>query len=750
MDSNQSRIGYTAAVQQYIPWSWTIQSEDPQRHPCQQPLDTLLAHGITVIISGILGVIVGHSRFQERLRPERKSDNPSRKEKWCIIFHPIIKALLWVTRKIPWFIPLAVHIGACAIIAIGTKRSLGSKEAYHANFTIGEYFQLLLQLPRGGHFFLGMMMEKAREKNRRLALPCTADVENSSVEEPSKKPCPWENAFQAQVIAETLLQLIATPAMAKVVNHAMKNGLYGTSPKWAALMHVGALYYTICVVVVAVLAFLVVVPSSGLELKRQGGGSMKAKLSTSGLEKLVWRFFVLGWGLFNFVVTVFLGGIVNRRFISWPSKEEKAELSAVQERYWSLEREPLPGFKHAFLKLRTGVKLHYISNADEVTEAKNVAVFIHGFPDSFLLWHNLLTSNSLKDYILIAVDLPGYGGSDALPKYGANEVLDTLTDFILAMRTRFLKEEAKMVVVSHDWGGLIAARLASEANQLADRFVIASACIPQHATSNAFAKLNPAKQMLHTYVQRPWKNFSLLKNAYRTLTPVLSQIGRSFYIFCFNLPYPLSTFWATFGNYWLLFATNKCQAGLLKPNGTWKREPTTSEVATFRAMSSGPGIAQFEAAHGKYPDAVRKRIGDFGMSEKIRVYREGLFLGTWEKSLETVVALSEIPVSEARSGSGSGGNLFGNGPVGALRAPTTVVFGEHDVGFEKRIALDGIDDYLPKRSQVLYLYGAGHWIPHEDCWNILESVVEWAMGDEALPLKQRFGGVKGVKSLVEQ
>lgn len=100
-----------------------------------------------------------------------------------------------------------------------------------------------------------------------------------------------------------------------------------------------------------------------------------------------------------------------------------------------------------------------------------------GFPDSCLLWRKILPASSLDSHILIAVDLPGYGGSDNLPKYGANEVLETMSEFILGMREEFLQAQAKCVVVSHDWGGIVAARLACEANQLADRWVIASAVI---------------------------------------------------------------------------------------------------------------------------------------------------------------------------------------------------------------------------------------------------------------------------------
>lgn len=61
------------------------------------------------------------------------------------------------------------------------------------------------------------------------------------------------------------------------------------------------------------------------------------------------------------------------------TEEEKRELAAAQERVWSLDREPLPGFKHSFFKTSTGASLHYVINQGaESSMAKNVAVFIHG------------------------------------------------------------------------------------------------------------------------------------------------------------------------------------------------------------------------------------------------------------------------------------------------------------------------------------------------------------------------------------
>lgn len=61
-----------------------------------------------------------------------------------------------------------------------------------------------------------------------------------------------------------------------------------------------------------------------------------------------------------------------------------------------------------------------------------------------------------------------------MPSYGAYDMLETMTEFILDMRKQYLQADKKVVIATHDWGALIGARLASEAAQLADRWVITS------------------------------------------------------------------------------------------------------------------------------------------------------------------------------------------------------------------------------------------------------------------------------------
>lgn len=445
------------------------------------------------------------------------------------------------------------------------------------------------------------------------------------------------------------------------------------------------------------------------------------------LARPAWEGFKLAYGLVALVVTVaaagWRGGVFTKN--SRMSEEERKELVIAQEMYWSLskQKQPIPGFEHEFCTSATGIQMHYIVNAEMVEKkAKSVVIFVHGFPDSCFLWRNILASleRSNEDSALIAVDLPGYGGSGSLDVYDASTVFEAMTGFILQMRERYLEEDGKVVVVAHDWGTIISMRLASEAGVLADRWILTSGVIPEHLKSNVESLLTSSKRMLHTFAAHP-TNIRLLKTALFQLLPIASQLLKSFYIFIFNLPYPLACFFATFGNFWFLRLTHRIQAPL---NARGKRQECLQPKSSAKYLAAVlPGDVQLSmlTVDGYAYPGVKNRNNDFGMGEKIRLYREGLALGTWEKSIESIVALSELAGRNAapagpgrrRRRSSMSRALFDEGPVGALRAPATIIYGRKDSAFEPRLCLNGLGDYIGRDSQVFVLRNGGHWLPNE-------------------------------------
>jgi pimeloyl-ACP methyl ester carboxylesterase len=182
---------------------------------------------------------------------------------------------------------------------------------------------------------------------------------------------------------------------------------------------------------------------------------------------------------------------------------------------------------------------------------------------------------------------------------------------------------------------------------------------------------------------------------------------------------------------------------------------TPFQAGDCLAALSGPGAAQLDKPVGKlsYPASIRRRLNDYGLGEKIRIYRENLLFGTWEKSLETIVALSEITTSpiSPRKGSDPSG-LFDTHPRGTLHAPSTIIYAENDAAFDKRMALAAVEDYLGcKGSQVLRVRDCGHWIPVEENGRgvkVLKGVLEWSMGGEEEGLKKR--GVEGADIICEK
>jgi pimeloyl-ACP methyl ester carboxylesterase len=210
----------------------------------------------------------------------------------------------------------------------------------------------------------------------------------------------------------------------------------------------------------------------------------------------------------------------------------------------------------------------------------------------------------------------------------------------------------------------------------------------------------------------------------RALKPITGQFRRSFYIFCFLLPSPFSSFFASFGNYWFLRIMHSLSEGNGKKKEELLKRLSIPAAAEAMSVSTGPALEQLDSptANAKYGESVRRRVIDRGMSQKIRFYRESLFLGPWEKSLELTAALFELQPS--------GGSSSPTTPKGALKAPATLLLGEYDLAFDRKLALDNIRDYLVKGSRVLLMKGGGHWLPTEPKGRlVIEEITLGALDD---------------------
>jgi hypothetical protein len=253
--------------------------------------------------------------------------------------------------------------------------------------------------------------------------------------------------------------------------------------------------------------------------------------------------------------------------------------------------------------------------------------------------------------------------------------------------------------------------------------------------------------MLHTWIRKP-SNTRLLSKAFANIRPILKQIIKSGYIFAFNLPTPMVSFLGSIGDFWLLRFMN---AVSVEPDpdipleGTHGAETLGSSVGPSEAECNPVKVkdpSTGSTVMTKYSDSVRQRARSGGFVPKLGLYRDGCLTKPWEKTLENLWDLQQVLNSQqARRRSSSSSGLFDMGPEGAIKAPTTVIWGKNDVAIENCLALEGFGDYFgAKGSQLVMVGKCGHWTPVEKQGApIFEEVIEWALQGEHGTLRMRLG-----------
>jgi pimeloyl-ACP methyl ester carboxylesterase len=103
------------------------------------------------------------------------------------------------------------------------------------------------------------------------------------------------------------------------------------------------------------------------------------------------------------------------------------------------------GVTHHWTRVR-GVELHYA----EAGSGDDVVLCLHGWPQHWYEWRHLMPALAADGYRVIALDLRGFGWSEA-PAEGYEK--EELADDVLAFLDELALERVKLV--GHDWGGWI-------------------------------------------------------------------------------------------------------------------------------------------------------------------------------------------------------------------------------------------------------------------------------------------------------
>lgn len=125
------------------------------------------------------------------------------------------------------------------------------------------------------------------------------------------------------------------------------------------------------------------------------------------------------------------------------------------------EPPPVDGVRHRYVEAR-GLRFHLA----EAGEGDDVVLCLHGWPQHWYEWRHLLPRLAAAGHRAIAMDLRGFGWSDAPP---AGYEKENLASDVLAVLDALGLERVKLV--GHDWGGWIGYLLCLRAPERFQRYL---------------------------------------------------------------------------------------------------------------------------------------------------------------------------------------------------------------------------------------------------------------------------------------
>ena len=262
-----------------------------------------------------------------------------------------------------------------------------------------------------------------------------------------------------------------------------------------------------------------------------------------------------------------------------------------------------------------GIRFHYVTAGQGP-----LVLLLHGFPQFWYAWRHQIPALAAR-FKVVAPDLRGYGDTEKPPR-----VADYRTGILAADVAGLVKAFGyeKAHVVGHDWGGAVAWTTALEQARVVDKLVVLNCPHPL-----VFGK---------------------------ALRSNLRQLGRSWYMFFFQLPLLPE----------LVFR--------LSPNGVVER--MFRRMAIRKDTFSDEDLAEFRAALEK-PGAL---------TAAINYYRA---------TFRNISALRELERSAPK-----------------IAAPTLLIWAEEDVALGKELTY-GMEPLFSGPFHIEYVPQCSHWVNEE-------------------------------------
>ena len=145
-----------------------------------------------------------------------------------------------------------------------------------------------------------------------------------------------------------------------------------------------------------------------------------------------------------------------------------------------------------------GMRIHVA----EVGEGPLV-LFIHGFPESWYSWRHQLVALAAAGYRAAAIDVRGYGSSEAPEEVEAYRIIHLAGDCVGVVEAL---GESTAVIVGHDWGSPIAAAAARLRPDVFTAVALLSVTYEprnEHRPSEVFRAIGGDEEFYIEYFQEP-------------------------------------------------------------------------------------------------------------------------------------------------------------------------------------------------------------------------------------------------------
>ncbi|XP_050037605.2 AB hydrolase superfamily protein YfhM-like [Dermacentor andersoni] len=155
--------------------------------------------------------------------------------------------------------------------------------------------------------------------------------------------------------------------------------------------------------------------------------------------------------------------------------------------------------KHAYLTANN-ITFHYVTKGCDV-ESRTMLLFLHGFLDFWFIWNRQIPELS-KEFCVVAPDMRGYGNTTR-PSDTAEYLMPKLIGDVKGLLDKLNPDHKREVVlVGHDWGGMISMCFATLHEKMIDKMVLINSMHPKAFIKQLFRS---PTQMRMSWYQLPFR-----------------------------------------------------------------------------------------------------------------------------------------------------------------------------------------------------------------------------------------------------